>query len=467
MQQREPHRVVVDELDRLAGQRHRASELADQVRVLGRAGEYLGAVGAGALLGVVDLIPDLERVLEKAVSLGECVDLLRGPARGDRGAERLGEPLRLPPVVGYLRRCAGPTLAQRRVRLQRLGELGVQLGALAGEHVGGHRLAHQRVTEAVVVAVLNQDVARDRLAQRLVELGAAELAYLREQRMADVAPGGGRHPQDVARLLRQRLDPDHQRVAECRRDLGALGRRRDQLLGEERVAVGALEHVPDQRLARLLAEDRDQEPAELLARKRSQVDPLDDGSAIELRHERPQGVATMKLVAAVGADEQQPRVVRVANQEGEKVPGGAIGPVQVLDREHDRPGLAEAGEQREQDLEQARLCERLVEGRVAADPALAGVAELGQQPCELLAPGQGVQLGRAELARQRPQRRGERGEGQLALGQLDAVAGEHATRRRSPHGARARRPAGSCRPRPRRRSGSRRTPPSRLARERR
>ncbi len=205
--------------------------------------------------------------------------------------------------------------------------------------------------------------------------------------MADVAPGGGRHPQDVARLLRQRLDPDHQRVAEGRRDLGALGRRREQLLGEERVAVGALEHVPDQRLARLLAEDRDQESAELLARKRSQVDPLDDGSAIELRHERPQGVATMKLVAAVGADEQQPRVVRVANQEGEEVPGRSIGPVQVLDREHDRSGLAEAGEQREQDLEQARLCERLVEGRVAADPALAGVAELGSSRASSSRPG--------------------------------------------------------------------------------
>ena len=154
----------------------------------------------------------------------------------------------------------------------------------------------------------------------------------------------------------------------------------------------------------------------------AQLDPLDALQPLRLGEEGPQRVAPVELVGPVGRDQDEPLAARGAQQEGEEVARRAVGPVQVLDDQHERRLLREPGEQGQQRLEQASLGELLVGGRAG------GVAGLGQQPAQLGAPRPG-QLGDglgAELAPQLAQHGDDRRVGQLALAQLDAVAAQHA-----------------------------------------
>jgi hypothetical protein len=66
-------------------------------------------------------------------------------------------------------------------------------------------------------------------------------------------------------------------------------------------------------------------------------------------------VAAVQLVAAVGHHQQQAAVAQVADQEGEQVAGGPVGPVQVLDDQEGRAFGAEAFQQPQQQLEQPPL----------------------------------------------------------------------------------------------------------------
>ena len=92
-------------------------------------------------------------------------------------------------------------------------------------------------------------------------------------------------------------------------------------------------------------------------------------------------MAAVKLVGAVGGDKQQPLPPDVAHQESQKPARRRIGPVQVLDHQHDRrlePGPRKQVQQR---LKQPRLCQRI--HRLAANAA--GL-QLGQQPPKLPTP---------------------------------------------------------------------------------
>ncbi len=91
--------------------------------------------------------------------------------------------------------------------------------------------------------------------------------------------------------------------------------------------------------------------------------------------------------------------------------------MQVLDHEQHGALLGESLEQREQRLEDARL--RGLAARCA-------LAETGQHRSQRgpQRVGQGVQ-GRIAVAKQRPEGAEQRRVGQLALAELDAVAGEH------------------------------------------
>ena len=169
-------------------------------------------------------------------------------------------------------------------------------------------------------------------------------------------------------------------------------------------------------------EDARQLSDQLQPGERAQLDPLDPVQPLGLGEEGPQRVAPVELVGPVGRDQHEPLAARGAQQEGEEVARRAVGPVQVLDDEHERRLLGQPAEQGEQRLEQAGLGELLVGGGGGR------VAGLGQQPAQLGLAGAG-QLAEgvgAELAPQVAQRRDDRGVGQLALAQLDAVAGQHA-----------------------------------------
>ena len=109
----------------------------------------------------------------------------------------------------------------------------------------------------------------------------------------------------------------------------------------------------------------------------------DPAAAVQLGQVGPQPLLA-RLVAAVGDHQQDPLAAEVADQEGQQVAGGLVGPVQVLDHQHQRGLLAEAPEQAEQQLEQPRL------GGLAGRAAFR-LAQAGQQPGQL-APGRTDQL---------------------------------------------------------------------------
>ena len=157
------------------------------------------------------------------------------------------------------------------------------------------------------------------------------------------------------------------------------------------------------------------------------------GAALELGQQRAQRVAAVQLVGAVGGDDEHALGAQAAGQEGEEGARRAVGPVQVLDRQQrPAPRAPSRSSSVEQRLEEARLRRRVA---VHDRRARVGRRELGQEAREP------ARVRRAELvergvavARERAQRGDERGVGQLALAELDAVAAE----RRGASAARAR-----------------------------
>ena len=119
-----------------------------------------------------------------------------------------------------------------------------------------------------------------------------------------------------------------------------------QLLGEERVALGAGEELVDQARLGPAAEDPRQLGDHLLAREALERHALDDRGALGLGHQRAQRMAAVQLVGAVGGEEQHALLARVAHEEGQEVARGAVGPVDVLEDEHERLRLGQPTQQR-------------------------------------------------------------------------------------------------------------------------
>ena len=129
--------------------------------------------------------------------------------------------------------------------------------------------------------------------------------------MLDATAGDRGHAQDRRRGLRHRRDVGEQDLAERRREAragAALSARGQQLLGEERVAVRAAVHVRHELGVGLRAEDRAQQRRDLGPIEAGEVDPLDAAPAIQFGEPWQQRMATVELVAAERADEQERHV---------------------------------------------------------------------------------------------------------------------------------------------------------------
>ena len=214
----------------------------------------------------------------------------------------------------------------------------MELGPLAGQKIGVDGVAHERVTERQAVLILQKHGARNRLAKRVVELGTTQLTQLGQQLMVHPLAADSGQPQRLARLFGERLDPDHQSVPQSLGNHPALGRCVEELLGEERIAVGPREQVVHQRFRGPLPGDRLHQLRHLGSGERIELDALDTLSALLLGEEWTQRVTAVKLVASVSADDHQANTPRVAGQERDEIPGGAVGPVEILDQEqHGRP----------------------------------------------------------------------------------------------------------------------------------
>jgi hypothetical protein len=187
-------------------------------------------------------VPQLDCALVVRVGLGERREA-PGLGAGLRGGRERGrQVVRRVPVVGQLGGDAGWGRRQLGLGLERARQRGVQRAALARQQVVDERLAHERVAEAVGagVGIADDDVVRHRLAQARDEVVRAEVRGALEQAVAHPRPGDRGDAQRRLRGRAQRLDPQHQRVDEVRREPLARGRG-GQLLGEERVALGARE----------------------------------------------------------------------------------------------------------------------------------------------------------------------------------------------------------------------------------
>ena len=116
-----------------------------------------------------------------------------------------------------------------------------------------------------------------------------------------------------------------------------------------------------------------------------------------------------------------PLAAQVADQEGQQVAGGLVGPVQVLDHQHQRGLLAQAAEQAEQQLEQPGLGG--LAGR-AAGLARPGRAAGGPAPRQD-GPTSSRTASTPTSAGKGPQRLHDRGIGQGALADRHTAAGQH------------------------------------------
>jgi hypothetical protein len=287
------------------------------------------------------------------------------------------------------------------------------------------------MAEGVGVAGLvdGQDVAGDRLAQQPHQLLGVLADHLGQQLVVHPGAGHRGHLQHPLGRLRQRLHPGQDQLPQHRRQPGPVQVGGHQLLGEERVALRAGQHLPDQRRRGRLAQDPGQQPGHVPAAQPAQLQPLGPAAAVQLGQERPQRMAAVQLVGPVGEHQGDP-AAQVADQEAEQVAGGLVGPVQVLHHHQQRAGLGEAVQDPEQQLEQPRRGQR---GRRRRAPGRGRGAELGHQPGQL-GPGAAqhpLQLRRLGDAGQRAQRLHQRGVRQDALPDVQAATGE---RDRAPPG---------------------------------
>jgi len=235
----------------------------------------------------------------------------------------------------------------------------------------------------------------------------------------------GQHAQEVLGLRRQALDAQQQRLPHRRRQrAAAVVAGGQQLLGEQRVALRARPQAVQQVARRRVPEDVGELLRELRAGEGPQLDPAGARVALQLGQQRSQRVAAVQLVRAVGGDDQHALVAQGGGEVGEERARGAVRPVEVLDNQQQAGRGGEAVQQVEEGLEQPGARGR---GLVRRLPGRRGAREAGEEGPQGLAGRQGeVFEHRVAAPGERAQGADQRGEGELALTEVDAVATDHA-----------------------------------------
>ena len=243
----------------------------------------------------------------------------------------------------------------------------------------------------------HQDLLGHRLAQGILERAAVQPGDRGEHRLVGGA-GDGDGARHALRVGGEALDAHQKRIAQALRGGPAtVEPGRQQLLGEERVALAAGEQAVQQRAVGRGAEDIGQSLAQLGAIEWLEQDAARPLEALELGEQRAQGMAAMQLVGAIGQDHAHALLAQGAGEEHGEGTGRAVGPVHVLQDEDQRRGGAEAVDQLQHGLEQPKL--------VVGAPGLIGRARLlqaGKDRRQLMAAaGADILQGRMTLAHQR------------------------------------------------------------------
>ena len=185
----------------------------------------------------------------------------------------------------------------------------------------------------------HQDVVLDGFAQGLVEFQLPQPGDLGERRVHHRLVGHRDNPGDPPGVRRQPLEPGQQHLGQPGGQVAALGLGGEQLLGEERVALGAGDDVGHDVGGQRLVGQRFDELARVGGPERVQVDAFDGGEPEQLGQQAAQRVAPVHVLLAVAAHDQQPLGPQPAEQEGQQVAGRGVGPVEILEQDHHRARL--------------------------------------------------------------------------------------------------------------------------------
>ena len=395
------------------------------------AGGAEGVAGLHGQLGDVGGLPrrppwigqELQRGLQVLGGLVGRTHLRGLAACSHRGVERGVEVHRRAGVPGQLGGGAG-----RGAGGEGGGVGAVQPDPLPGQQVVVDGLAEQRVPERVVAAVGDEDVEVDRTAQTRVERGVVEPGDRAEHLVADPAPGHAGRAHHLTGGVVEAVEPDEQHIGQVDRELvGATVVRHggaDQLLDEERVALGAGHdvggHRAERRLRELGRELGDQVPDGALG-QRAELDPADVAQSRPLGDLTAQRVAAVQVVGAVG-DHQAGARDGAGEEEGEHVAGRLVGPVGVLDHEQERSPTGGLDEQDVQRLEEFRAVQGAAGGllrEIAGEHSAAGL-EAGQRRVDGGDLGDEVGLVGGEA----PEDLGEGEVRQGAVAEVEAVPGD-------------------------------------------
>ncbi len=204
--------------------------------------------------------------------------------------------------------------------------------------------------EGVRVALTgDEELPSDRLAQCRLQLVLRQPDGVAQQLVLDAPPGDRGRPQHLLGRVGQLLEADEENVGEPARHAARLRvGGREQLLRVERVALGALDDPADGRVGQRSLAQGTHQPGHLGVGHRPQLQPLHGGQSHQLREERAQRMAAMEVVRAVRREHREPVAGRAtggpledtpAEQEPQQIPGGLVGPVQVLQDEQQRGDL--------------------------------------------------------------------------------------------------------------------------------
>ena len=306
------------------------------------------------------------------------------------------------------------------VLAEEFGDAGVQRNAISREEIVVHGFVHQRVPEAISHAVVvgDEHLFEHGIAQRLEQLRLGKLHERGEQAVVGTTTDHGRAAQHFLRDRRQRVDAREHDLAQRLGEgvaVGIVGG--EELLGEERVAIGTGVGAVDELGRRIAADDRGDELAQLVAIEARELDAFDDAGSVELGERRSQRVPPVQVVGAIGPEQHDPSRAQAAREVHEEIARRPVGPMQVFEHDQRRNPIAEPFEHAEQLLEQRGRAELRILGRGDA-------VQLGDERREIVArrTDDGLEGDVVERAVQRAQRLDDRTERERAIDDLDAAA---------------------------------------------
>jgi hypothetical protein len=144
-------------------------------------------------------------------------------------------------------------------------------------------------------------------------------------------------------------------VSRCGRQVGPTGGFGEKFLGVVRVALGAPDDRHQRRGFEWNARERGQVLGHRLVAERPHLDRGDAGQPHQFGRNRAQRMAPVQVIGPVRGDDRDPFPVQHPAQERQQVPGGAVGPVHVLEDEQHRRLRGQLREHPEYGAEQLLL----------------------------------------------------------------------------------------------------------------